>query len=292
MTSRDKTDIVIIDETEPCPYLPGQTARMPLRMPLRAIDPEFADRLLAEGNRRTGEFVYSTQCPRCQACEPIRIDCTEFQFSKNHKRVLSRGNSRYRQQMGPLLADETRVELFNKHRLLRGLATQDKDIDLDEYHWGFVRSCFQSFELAYIDHLGKLVCLSVCDRGQKSLSAVYTYFDPELRQDSLGTYAILRQIEFCRFENLRYLYLGYYVRNSQHMQYKSRFLPTSVWSVGVGSATLPSPRLGNWLRMPTRSEGGSGRMPRRWDAKESRVSARWGSTRQAKRLRARSNLQG
>jgi arginine-tRNA-protein transferase len=225
MTSRDKTDIVIIDETEPCPYLPGQTARMPLRMPLRAIDPEFADRLLAEGNRRTGEFVYSTHCPRCHACEPIRIDCTEFQFSKNHKRVLSRGNSRYRQQIGALVADEARVELFNKHRLLRGLATQDKEIDLDEYHWGFVRSCFQSFELAYVDHLGKLVCLSVCDRGRQSMSAVYTYFDPELQRESLGTYAILRQVEYCRQENLRYLYLGYYVRNSEHMKYKARFLP-------------------------------------------------------------------
>jgi arginine-tRNA-protein transferase len=225
MTSRDKHDIVIIDETEPCPYLPGQTARLPLRMPLRSIDPAFADQLLAQGNRRTGEFIYTTHCPRCQACEPIRIDCEMFVFSKNHKRVLARGNRSYHQRIGPLQADETRVDLFNKHRELRGLASQDKAIDLDEYHWGFVRSCFDSFEIAYLDHLGRLVCVAICDRGKTSLSAVYTFFDPEFERDSLGTYSILRQIEFCRREGLRYLYLGYYVRDSLHMKYKARFLP-------------------------------------------------------------------
>lgn len=225
MTSRDKTDIVIIDETEPCPYLPGQTARLPLRMPLRSIDPEFADALLSQGNRRTGEFIYTTQCPRCQACEPLRVDCTAFEFSKNHKRVLARGNRSYYQQIGPLVADELRVGLFNKHRQLRGLATQDKQIDLDEYHWGFVRSCFESFEIAYFDHLGQLVCVGICDQGKTSLSAVYTFFDPDLERHSLGTYSILRQIEYCRSLGLRYLYLGYYVQNSLHMKYKARFLP-------------------------------------------------------------------
>lgn len=225
MTSQDKSDIVIIDETEPCPYLPGRTARMPLRMPLRQIDPVYADRLLELGHRRTGEFIYQTQCPRCQACEPIRIDCVGFQFSRNHKRVLSRGDSRYHQRIGPLVADDRRVRLFNKHRQLRGLASQDKDIDLDEYHWGFVRSCFESFEMAYFDHLGELICLAVCDRGATSLSAVYTFFDPDLKSDSLGTYSILKQIQFCLQQGLRFLYLGYYVENSAHMQYKSRFLP-------------------------------------------------------------------
>lgn len=225
MTIQEKSDIIIIDETEPCPYLPGRTARMPLRMPLRPITPVYADELLAQGHRRTGEFIYQTQCPRCNACEPIRIDCWRFAFSSNQRRVLSRGNTRYHQQIGALVADESRVGLFNRHRQLRGLATQDKDIELDEYHWGFVRSCFDSFEMAYIDHLGQLVCVAICDRAGDSLSAVYTFFDPTIPHDSLGTYSILKQIEFCLKNRLRFLYLGYYVDRSLHMQYKSRFLP-------------------------------------------------------------------
>lgn len=220
----EATDIVIIDETESCPYLDGQTARMPLRMPLERIRPHQVDERLAEGNRRTGEFIYQTNCPTCNACQAIRLDCFEFEFSRNQRRRISKGNQKFTQQIGSLQSDPERLDLFNRHRRLRGLAKRDSDIDADEYVWGFVRSCFESFEISY--WLGdQLACLAVCDRGQNALSAVYTFFDPDLSSDSLGTYSILKQIEYCRNNNLQHLYLGYYVAGSRHMEYKSRFAP-------------------------------------------------------------------
>ena len=224
MSSTSSSDIVIIDETEECPYLAGETARMPLRMPLGKITLEQADHRLAEGHRRTGEFIYQTSCPTCQACEPIRLNCFEFEFSRNQRRVLSKGDRRLIQKTGPLLADDERVELFNKHRRMRGLVKRDTDIDVEEYIWGFVRSCFESFEITYwLD--GQLVCLAVCDRGKNSMSAVYTFFDPDMKSAGLGTYSILKQVEYCTKQKLQHLYLGYYVDNSPHMQYKSRFIP-------------------------------------------------------------------
>ncbi len=217
-------DIVIFDQTESCPYLSGRTARMPLRMPVGRINLAEADRRLAEGHRRTGEFVYQTQCPGCRACEPIRIDCDQFQFSRNAKRNLRRGNDRLEQRFGPLICDDSRVELFNKHRLLRGLSKREREIDREEYEWGFVRSCFESFEISYwLD--SKLVGVAICDLGQNSLSAVYTFYDPELSDFGIGTYSILKQIEYCRDRGLQHLYLGYFVADSPHMKYKSRFLP-------------------------------------------------------------------
>ncbi len=218
------TDIVIIDETESCPYLDGKTARMPLRMPLTKITLRQADQRLAEGHRRTGEFVYQTNCPDCTACEPIRLNCREFLFSQNQRRARNKGDRKFRQQIGPLLSDAPRIALFNKHRRLRGLAKKDTDIDAEEYVWGFVRSCFESFEISYWLN-DELVCLAVCDAGATSLSAVYTFFDPDLKSDGLGTYSILKQVEFCQSNQLQHLYLGYYVADSKHMQYKSRFRP-------------------------------------------------------------------
>ncbi len=197
---------------------------MPLRMPLGKVSLREADQRLADGHRRTGEFIYQTNCPRCNACEPIRLDCFEFSFSRNQRRILNRGNAKLEQRRGPLLADEQRVDLFNKHRRLRGLAKRDTDIDIEEYVWGFVRSCFESFEISYWLE-DRLVGLAVCDQGQTSLSAVYTFFDPELSSYSLGTYSILKQIEYCQRHHLQHLYLGYYVANSPHMKYKSRFKP-------------------------------------------------------------------
>jgi len=217
-------DIVIIDETEPCPYLDGETARMPLCMPLVKISHGQTDLRLAHGYRRTGEFLYQTKCPNCEACQSIRIDVDAFKFSRNASRVLNRGDKKFEQSIDELQADEERVRLFNKHRRTRGLAKRDTDIDTEEYVWGFVRSCLDSFEINY-RYEGKLVAVAICDVGRNSLSAVYTYFDPDFPKDSIGTYSILKQIQLCSSRRIEHLYLGYYVEDSPHMVYKSRFRP-------------------------------------------------------------------
>lgn len=224
MQATEFSDIVIIDETEPCPYLEGQVARMPLCMPLAKITPAQADVRLEKGFRRTGEFLYKTNCPACNACESIRVDCDAFRFSKNAKRVLNRGDRRFNQTVGDLIADTERVMLFNKHRRSRGLAKRDTDIDLEEYVWGFVRSCLDSFEISYrLD--GRLIAIAICDVGKNSLSAVYTYYDPDIVRESIGTYSILKQIQMCQKRKIKHLYLGFYVEDSPPMLYKSRFRP-------------------------------------------------------------------
>ena len=222
--NKSKLDIVIFDQTESCPYLAGRTARMPLRMPIGPVTPEEVDNRLAQGHRRTGEFVYQTQCPSCRACEPLRIDCSEFKFSKNAKRVLRSNDQFLTQSFNRLECDQQRIDLFNKHRRIRGLAKHDNDIDREEYEWGFVKSCFQSFEISYWDE-DRLVCVAICDRGKSSLSAVYTFYDPDYSRRGIGTYSIFKQIEFCQQQGIRFLYLGYYVADSPHMKYKARFLP-------------------------------------------------------------------
>ena len=223
-TKSEFSDIVIIDETEACPYLEGETARMPLCMPLTKITPSQTDLRLERGYRRTGEFLYQTNCPNCNACESIRIDVEAHTFSRNARRVLKRGNRKFKQSVGELQADVERVQLFNKHRRARGLAKRDTDIDMEEYIWGFVRSCLDSFEISYRFN-NKLIAVAICDLGKNSLSAVYTYYDPDIPKDSIGTYSVLKQLEFCATRRIEHLYLGYYVEGSPHMVYKSRFLP-------------------------------------------------------------------
>ena len=217
-------DIIIIDETEPCPYLEGKIARMPLRMPVARVTGKQADTRLELGHRRTGEFIYETQCPGCRACEPIRIRVDDFSFSRNQRRVLNQGDRSLSVRRSRLIADQSRLDLFNLHRRERGLARGDDDIDLEEYSWGFVRSCFDSFEFSYwLDE--QLVGVAICDQAQDSISAVYTFYDPRLRQLGIGTYSLLNQIRHCQSHELSYLYLGYYVEGSSHMNYKARFLP-------------------------------------------------------------------
>jgi arginyl-tRNA--protein-N-Asp/Glu arginylyltransferase len=72
---------------------------------------------------------------------------------------------------------------------------------------------------------GKLLAVAVTDVTEAALSAVYTFYDPDLADRGLGTLAILRQLEWARRERRRHLYLGYWIQGHAKMDYKRRFRP-------------------------------------------------------------------
>ncbi|MDX1574094.1 MAG: arginyltransferase, partial [Methylophaga sp.] len=69
----------------------------------------------------------------------------------------------------------------------------------------------------------QLLAVAVTDFVTGAASAFYTFFEPELAERSLGTLAILKQIELVRQQRLDYLYLGYWIEASPKMNYKTRF---------------------------------------------------------------------
>lgn len=216
--------LVIYDSEEPCPYLEGQRARMPLRRPLTTVAPCDFDQALDAGDRRTGGFLYNTACPQCAACQPIRLLVNEFVQSRSQRRVWRKGQAHLEIKCGRPVTEAERLRLFNRHRRLRGLAHERSDIDAFGYEHFLVDSCCDTRELRYF-HNGDLVGVAICDVGDSSLSAVYTYFEPECKVTSIGVYSILVQIELCRIVGAQHLYLGYFVADSPHMNYKSKYVP-------------------------------------------------------------------
>ena len=72
---------------------------------------------------------------------------------------------------------------------------------------------------------GSLLAVALTDVLSDGLSMVYSFYDPEYRRRSLGTFMILDHIARARRMGLAYVYLGYWVRDSRKMDYKGRFLP-------------------------------------------------------------------
>lgn len=217
-------ELVIYDGTSPCPYLPGQTARMPLRLPLAPLSPERLDAVLASGDRRSGAVLYKTQCPSCRACEPLRIEVDRFEPNRTQRKTLRRGDAALVTRIGPPSVDDERVRLYNLHKQSRGLDRFGVETEADGYQEFLVNSCCDTLEFRYyLDE--RLVALAVADRGRTSLSAVYCYFDPTHSDLGLGTYSILKQVEACREWGLTHLYLGLYVEQATHLAYKANFLP-------------------------------------------------------------------
>jgi len=215
-----------------CSYLADRAASLPLTLPSRLVTLEEFDSALASGVRRSGVFLYYTDCYQCSACEPSRIDVNKFIWRDSFKRVLKRGDRTLGMRVARPTLDDQRLTMFNRHREQRSLGPIDSSYRSEDYESFLVESCLaETFELSFwLDEV--LVGISIVDCGRQSLSAVYTYFDPTYSSLSIGTYSILKQIEYVRNSGRQYAYLGMYVQGNQHLSYKARFTPQERWIDG------------------------------------------------------------
>jgi len=70
-----------------------------------------------------------------------------------------------------------------------------------------------------------LLAVAVIDKFPQGLSAVYTFFDPELDSRSLGVFAVLTEIRMAQEAGQDWLYMGYWNPQSPKMAYKNNYAP-------------------------------------------------------------------
>lgn len=206
-----------------CVYLPEQTARLSYIYPRQQITEQQLDTQLSHGQRRSGPFLYYVNCLSCRACQPTRVVVDDFQLTTSLKRVGNRGDAAITLKIGPAIVDQHRVDLYNVHRLQRNLGDESTHAAIEDYREFLIDSCCNTIEFAYWVH-GCLIGCTIADIGRDSLSAVYTYFDPAFARLSIGTYAVLKLLEYAKERSMMYVYLGLYVANNAHLRYKSRFI--------------------------------------------------------------------
>ncbi len=77
---------------------------------------------------------------------------------------------------------------------------------------------------------GTLISCTVIDFLDDGISAIYTYFDPDVSNFSLGVLAVLKLHRLAIKYELPYIYLGYWVKDSAKMNYKKQFAPLDLFN--------------------------------------------------------------
>lgn len=210
----------------PCSYLPDHQARNLVADPT-ATDLRLYSRLAELGFRRSGEHVYRPHCRNCTACRSLRIPVERFTPNRSQRRIWTR-NQDLRVQFIEAQFKEEHFGLFARYLGVRHTGGGMDPANPDNY-WSFVTSRWNPTSLAEFRCEETLLAVAVTDHLENGLSAVYTFFDPTQEQRSLGTFAILWQINEAKRLGLQWLYLGYWVEQCHKMTYKSRFKPHEIF---------------------------------------------------------------
>jgi leucyl-tRNA---protein transferase len=213
---------LLLSPGRPCSYLPDQTARMIFVDTDPPLQNHVYTQLAKHGFRRNGHYLYRPECEHCNACVPLRIPVDDFLADRSQRRAWTRNQDVHASLRNSDFVDE-HYELYRRYVNWRHLCSStDKPSpeDYAAYLTGNDGSFFVEFRL-----LSQLVGVAVVDVLEDALSAVYTFYTPDLPQRSLGTFAILWQIAEAKRRRLRWLYLGYWITGSSKMAYKNRFRP-------------------------------------------------------------------
>ena len=215
----------------PCSYLPNRLSSMLFSDPEQPMDMATYGELVRHGFRRSGSMVYAPRCETCTQCISVRIPVARFAPRRGQRRVL-RANTGVELRPCPAGFDAEHYALYQRYTAVRHNDGEMAKASPANY-MGFLTAPWRDTEFLELRLAGRLAGVAVTDRLADGLSAVYTFFDPELSARSLGTLAILQQIERCRELGLPHLYLGYWIRDSQKMAYKANFRPIELWVEGA-----------------------------------------------------------
>lgn len=206
-----------------CGYWPERLAR---DLILDPDDPRLAKlygEALARGFRRSGGHVYRPHCAACQACVPVRVPVLAFAPNRSQRRCLQR-NADLQLAVRPARRTDEQFALYQRYLDTRH-AGGGMDHASSESFDAFLACVWSPSYFLEIRHQGRLLAVAVTDAVPGALSSVYTFFDPEHAARSLGTFALLQQIQWARDEQRDYLYLGFWLDGHPKMAYKQTFQP-------------------------------------------------------------------
>ena len=217
----------------PCPYLPGRQERKvftELRGPHAA---ELNDALGRIGFRRSQSVAYRPSCAGCTACVSVRTIARQFHPNATQRKLLRRHADLEVTACRTWATDE-QFQLLRRYLAARhpggGMAAMDEGDYADMVEHSPVNSFVVEYREPSVDGVpGRLVGACLIDQQADGLSMIYSFFEPDdATWPGLGNLIILDHIQRACEAGLDHVYLGYWVKGSARMAYKTRYRPIEV----------------------------------------------------------------
>lgn len=209
-----------------CSYLDRNDAQTLFADPRRIITDRHYQRLADQGYRRSGSHLYRPHCSACSACIPLRLPVASFRPSRSQRRNRA-SNADLHLQLEPARFTPRHYHLYERYISLRHADGDMYPASEDQFR-SFLLSPWSKSEFLCLYEGDRLLSVAVTDQQLNGLSAVYTFFEPSAAQRGLGVLSILQQIDLCQERDLPFLYLGYWIKGSPKMAYKTDFRPTQM----------------------------------------------------------------
>jgi len=230
--SRD-TPQFYLTAPSPCPYLAGKEERKVFTHLVGERAGELNNILTQGGFRRSQSIAYRPACEGCRACVSVRVVAKDFRPTQSMRRIVKR-NADIASNMRIAVPTSEQYSVFRAYLDSRHRDGGMADMTVLDYAMMVEDSHIETRIIEYrrretggstAKGAGDLVAIALTDVLGDGLSMVYSCFEPDEAPRSLGTFMVLDHIARAQRMGLAYVYLGYWVRDSRKMDYKSRFLP-------------------------------------------------------------------
>lgn len=220
----------------PCPYLDGRFERKVFaHLPL-SDGAAVNDSLTQIGFRRSQNIAYRPACEACDSCVSARLPVEPYVFSRSERRILER-NATFTRNLVEAEATAEQFELLRRYLNARHGGGGMSDMTWPDYVAMVEDTAVRTHIIEYREPSrdrgpGDLIACALVDMLADGLSLVYSFYDPHMARNSLGTFVILDHVTQARLAGMPYVYLGYWVQGSPKMDYKARFRPLELLKPG------------------------------------------------------------
>ena len=227
-----KPQLFFTTPPSPCPYKEGEQER---KLVTEISNHEAIlqyDLMIRSGFRRSHNYLYRPQYNSPDYCLSVRVRVKDFSLRKSQRRIWNK-NKELKATAFKAIATKEQFNLFSPY-----IQHRHGDGDMSFMSWADYKDMVETspvdteiIEFTTADN--RLVAACLVDWVEGGISAVYSFFDVEYSDRGLGSFMILWLIKEAQKRKLDYVYLGYWIKESRKMSYKSKFSPLEKFQNGI-----------------------------------------------------------